>query len=154
MHKSEDFGYSVRWMPKEHALHGLPKSNLVDLPWKGRLYFINFLETVITWNAQTLHHSFLTLFSLNSISNSNCLPMTRPFPITLLLTKLHPSGQRYPVLKYHIKNILKNVSVINKTYLFWENTMTLKGRSISYSGPDVVVVGVDVVKTDPDPPAA
>ena len=32
--------------------------------------------------------------------------------------------------------------------------MTLKYQSISYSGPDVVVAGFDVVKTDPDPPAA
>ena len=32
--------------------------------------------------------------------------------------------------------------------------MTLKYQPVSYSGPDVVVAGFDVVKTDPDPPAA
>ena len=61
-----------------------------------------------------------------------------------MLTKSHPPGQRYPVLKYQFTRNL----VIRK------NTMTLKYQSISYSGSDVVVAGWDVVKTDPDPPAA
>ena len=44
-----------------------------------------------TWKAQRFVHSFLTPFSLISISSSNCFPMVRSSPMTFPWTKSQPA---------------------------------------------------------------